>query len=118
MAPPGGAGRIRRSGEHHHYLPAPARKRLFHRNGIAQSASAGECPLDYQALMDNPAELLVVATNALLGREGVAALDPAGKKGSRPGARAVSAGLVSTTTTFPPAGGGYQRADGKREVFR
>lgn len=31
------------------------------------SASAGECPLDYQALMDNPAELLVVATNALTG---------------------------------------------------
>ena len=31
------------------------------------SRTDGECPLDYQALMDNPAELLVVATNALTG---------------------------------------------------
>ena len=31
------------------------------------SSAAGECPLDYQALVDNPAELLVVATNALTG---------------------------------------------------
>lgn len=31
------------------------------------SASGGESPLDYRALADNPAELLVVATNALTG---------------------------------------------------
>lgn len=31
------------------------------------SAASGECPLDYRALADNPAELLVVATNALTG---------------------------------------------------